>query len=139
MALKDKMKTKYVRNVKDKGDVWLEWVKKVAVNPMELAAAQNDVRIAKLKEIESLWPEIMKKIPKDVWIKGAEGAGKDNYNTSVTAKAFKYEQFAEKFSPVLEEAKRKAAAMSGKTLAERLKKVEEVVKMLQANKGKWRA
>ncbi|MCS7369090.1 MAG: hypothetical protein NDF57_05210 [archaeon GBS-70-058] len=138
MALADKMKRKYRTNVMDKGDVWLEEIKRVPVNPMELAAAQNEVRIAKLKEIEALWPEIMRRIPKDVWLRGAEGAGRDNYNTSVRAKTFKYEGFADKFGPVLEEAKKKAAAMPGKTLSERLKRVEEVVKMLIEKKGKWR-
>ena len=138
MSLAEKMKRKYVKNTPDKGDVWLEEIKKVAVNPMELAAAQNEVRIAKLKEVESLWPEIMRKISKDVWLRGAAGAGKDNYNTSVRAKAFKYEQFADKFGPILADAKAKAAAMPGKTLSERLKRVEEVVKKLQENKGKWR-
>jgi len=138
MALKEKMKRKYVKNVMGKGDVWLEEIKRVPVNPMELAAAQNEVRIAKLKEVEALWPEIMKRITKDTWLKGAEGAGRDNYDTSVKAKAFKYESFADKFAPVLEEAKRKAAALPGKTLSERLKKVEEVVKTLVEKKGKWR-
>jgi len=138
MSLAEKMKRKYTKNTPDKGDVWLEEIKKVAVNPMELAAAQNEVRIAKLKEVENLWPEIMRKIGKDTWLRGAEGAGRDNYNTSVRAKAFKYARFAEKFGPTLEAAKAKAAALPGKTLSERLKRVEEVVRMLQEQKGKWR-
>ena len=138
MSLAEKMKRKYLKNVKDKGDVWLNEVKSVTVNPMELAAAQNKVRIAKLKEVESLWEEIMRKTPKEYWAKGCEGAGRDNYNRSVEAKSFKFTNFADKFGPTLEEAKKKAAAMEGDTLEKRLKRVEAVVKMLVEKKGKWK-
>jgi hypothetical protein len=138
MSLAEKMKRKYVKNVKDKGDVWLTEVKSVTVNPMELAAAQNAVRIAKLKDVEKLWPEIMKRTPKEYWIKGAEGAGRDNYNRSVEAKSFKFENFASKFGPILEDAKKLAAAMEGDTLEKRLKRVEAVVKKLVEQKGKWK-
>jgi len=138
MSLAEKMKRKYVKNVKDKGDIWLTEIKGVTVNPMELAAAQNKVRIAKLKEIEELWPEIMKRTPREYWVKGAEGAGRDNYNRSVEAKSFKYEKFADKFAPILEDVKKKAAAMEGDTLEKRLKRVEAVVKKLVEQKGKWK-
>ena len=138
MSLAEKMKRKWRTNVEGKGDTWLTEIKAVAVNPMELAAAQNDVRIAKLKEIEALWPEIMRKVSISDWKRYCEAAGRDNYNVSVRAKADKQARFADKFAPVLAEAKAKAAALPGKTLTERLKRVEEVVKLLVANKGKWR-
>jgi uncharacterized Zn finger protein len=137
-SLAAKMKRKWLKNTKDKGDELVTAIKEVTVNPFELAAAQNEVRIAKLKEIESIWPEIMKKIPVSLWKEMEEKAGKDNYNRSVEAKAVKQAAFADAFAPVLEEAKKKAAAMPGKTLAERLKRVETVATTLVAQKGKWR-
>jgi len=141
MALAAKMKRKWARNVKDKGRVLLEEVKEVVVNPMELAAEQDSVRIAKLKEFNEtgLWPKIMKAIPKDLWVEMVEKAGVANYDTSVKAKKKKQETFADKFAGILEEAKRKAKAAPGVTLAERLERVRIVVEdVLIPNKSKWR-
>jgi len=141
MALAAKMKRKWARNVKDKGAVLLEEVKQVVVNPMELAAEQDDVRIAKINEFNEtgLWPKIMRAIPKDLWVEMVEKAGKLNYDTSVKAKVKKQEAFADKFAPTLEEASRKAKAAPGTTLAERLERVRIVVEdVLVPAKSKWR-
>jgi len=141
MALAAKMKRKWARSTKDKGSVLLEEVKQVVVNPMELAADQDAVRVAKLNQFNEtgLWPKIMKSIPKDLWVNMVEKAGVANYNVSVKAKKPKQEFFADKFAGTLEEAKRKAKAAPGVTLAERLERVRIVVEdVLIPAKSKWR-
>ena len=135
--LAEKMVRKWRTNTAGKGSVWADEVQAVDVNPFELAAAQNAVRMAKLQETKDLWEQIMRTIRPDVWKKVC-AALPDNYNRSVEVKAFKQERFARAFAPVLEEAKRIAAAMPGTTLAERLRRVEAVVKLLVQNKAKWR-
>ncbi|MEM1542820.1 MAG: hypothetical protein QXV82_09355 [Ignisphaera sp.] len=138
MALSDKMIRKYAENVEGKGKVWLREVKQTPVNPMELAAVQNAVRIAKLKQVEELWASIMKSLKREYWVKFCESAGEDAYNIGVKAKVDKQKNFATKFAPVLEEASTKAKAMPGDTLDKRLARVKAVVEHLIANKGKWK-
>lgn len=138
MSLAEKMKRKYVENTEGKGSTWLREIKATPVNPAELAAAQNKVRIAKLKQIEDLWPQIMKSIRKEYWVSFCEKVGGDAYNLGVKAKADKQKVFADKFAPILAEASAKAKAMEGDTLEKRLARVKAVVETLIAAKGKWK-
>jgi len=138
ISMADKIKVKWKRNAARASDNYEHFIKLVDVNPMELAAAQHEKWWNKLEQAKDTWKEIMSKIPREVWKRMVETLGVDNFRKGVEAKAFKVEQFAEKWASVYEAELNKIKALPATTPEQREKRMIENLKALRALKGKWR-
>jgi len=138
ISFAEKIKVKWAKNTSRAADNYEHFIELVDVNPMELAAAQNEKRHAKLEAIKDIWPEIMKKIPFENWKKMVKEIGVDAFRKNVPLKAFKMEAFAEGWEKVYKPHLDKIRALPAVTDAQREKRMLENRKVLISLKGKWR-
>jgi hypothetical protein len=139
MPIADKMIRKYKEKTPAAAPEWLKACKEVTVDPIKLALAANDKRIARLQEsiANKTWETKMGKRSKADWDRGIDAAGESGFRSGVEAHVSKFEKFVNAFAPNYEAAKRQAEAIPVKTIDDALKRVEKVVKFLHSKKGTW--
>ena len=131
---------KWKKTTPRQADIYKDEVLKVTVNPMELAAAAAGLWASKLTAfIESgLWPEIMRGIPRDVWTKLTSELGPGRFSQGVRVKAFKVDNFWDKWGDMLGAHLDKILALPKETVEERENRMLENKRGLVGMKGKWR-
>jgi len=60
------------------------------------------------------------------------------YDTAVSVKGVKYDNFVDKWYPILRDLKAQVDAMPKRTLQEAIAKAAKMITLLAQNKGKWR-
>ena len=138
--VKERGPRKWKKTTPRQADIYKDEITKVTVNPMELASAAGDLWKAKLTEfIESgLWPEIMRGIPRDVWVKMASELGPGRFAQGVRVKAFKVDNFWAKWGDLMTTHLEKILALPKETVEERETRMLENKRGLVGMKGKWR-
>ena len=141
--LKRKMAEKWKRNVSGKGSVLVENLNAVinaGVNPMKLAAAKDKKAIQKLKAVfeSGMWRQIMESIDINVYKEVVNKVAATAYDTAVSAKAPKYEMFADRWAPLLASHVAKIRSMPDETDSQREARMIENLRGLKKLKGAWR-
>ncbi len=141
--LAQKMAGKYKQNTSGKGATLVQELTRVidaGVNPMKLAAAKDKKAIAKLRQVfeSGLWRQIMESIPIDLYRQIVEQVAASAYDTAVSAKAPKYEIFAQRWAPLLAQHVQKIRSMPDETDSQREARMIENLRGLKKLKGAWR-
>lgn len=139
--VKERGPRKWKKTTPRQADIYKDEISKVTVNPMELAASAYPLMKSKLTAfLESdRWPEIMRGIPREVWVKLATELGPARFTQGVRAKSFKVDTFWDKWGPLLASHLDKILALPDTTVDERETRMLENKRGLVELKGKWRA
>jgi len=135
-------KEKYKDNTFRKGETWLKNFRAVIDDMLERGTSDKAEKKFASKMLEAIdkkrrQAHLKAVTPADVE-KAAEEAGKDNYNKSVEAKAFKMLRFQEAWWPILESEWAENDKLPDETPDQRDAKALDMIHRLREKKGAWR-